>query len=76
MKWVNKILLFPFIFLIKVYQFGISPLLGPKCRFVPTCSQYAQEALEKHGIVKGLGLAIKRISKCHPGGKTGYDPVP
>ncbi len=76
MNWLNKILLFPFIALIKIYQYGISPLIGPKCRFVPTCSQFAQEALQKHGIIKGLGLAIKRISQCHPGGKTGYDPVP
>lgn len=76
MKWINKILLLPFLILIKIYQYGISPILGPKCRFVPTCSQYAQEALEKHGLIKGLGLSIKRISQCHPGGKTGYDPVP
>jgi uncharacterized protein len=76
MKWVNKILLFPFIALIKIYQYGISPILGHKCRFVPTCSQYTQEALQKHGLIKGLGLSIKRISQCHPGGKTGYDPVP
>lgn len=73
---MNKILLFPFIALIKIYQYGISPILGPKCRFVPTCSQYTQEALQKHGLIKGLGLSIKRISQCHPGGKTGYDPVP
>lgn len=76
MKWINKILLLPFLILIKIYQYGISPILGPKCRFVPTCSQYAQEALEKHGLIKGLELSIKRISQCHPGGKTGYDPVP
>ena len=66
----------PFIILIKIYQYTISPLLGPQCRFVPTCSQYAEEALRKHGLIKGLELSIKRISKCHPGGKTGYDPVP
>ena len=76
MKWINKILLLPFLILIKIYQYGISPILGPKCRFVPTCSQYAQEALEKHGLIKGLELYIKRISQCHTGGKTGYDPVP
>ncbi|MBS4044433.1 MAG: membrane protein insertion efficiency factor YidD [Chitinophagaceae bacterium] len=76
MKWLNKIAMFPFLLLIKVYQYGISPLIGPKCRFVPTCSQYAQEALQKHGIIKGIGLTIKRMSQCHPGGKTGYDPVP
>ena len=76
MHWINKLLLLPFLILIKIYQYGISPLLGPKCRFVPTCSQYAQEALQKHGLIKGLGLVIKRIVQCHPGGKSGYDPVP
>lgn len=76
MNWFLKILSFPFLILIKVYQYGISPLLGPKCRFTPTCSQYAEEALKKYGIFKGSLLAAKRISKCHPGGKSGYDPVP
>jgi putative membrane protein insertion efficiency factor len=54
----------------------ISPAIGPKCRFTPTCSQYAITALQKHGLIKGTLLAIKRISKCHPGGGSGYDPVP
>lgn len=76
MHWINKLLQLPFLILIKIYQYGISPLLGPKCRFVPTCSQYAQEALQKHGLINGLGLVIKRIAQCHPGGKSGYDPVP
>jgi putative membrane protein insertion efficiency factor len=69
-------LIFPFVLLIRFYQWGISPLLGPKCRFVPSCSQYAIEALRKHGLFKGLWLSVKRISRCHPFGGHGYDPVP
>lgn len=76
MNQLFKILAFPFLLLIKLYQLIISPLLGPKCRFTPTCSQYATEALKKYGIFKGSWLAIKRISKCHPVGGSGYDPVP
>ncbi len=76
MKIIQRILSFPFIALIKIYQYGISPLIGPKCRFTPTCSQYAEQALKKYGLFKGTWLAIKRISKCHPGGRSGYDPVP
>ena len=74
---VKKILIFPFILLIKVYQIGISPMLGPnKCRYQPTCSHYALEALQKHGLFKGGYLAAKRILSCHPWGGSGYDPVP
>lgn len=76
MKIILQILSYPFILLIKFYQYIISPVIGPKCRFTPTCSQYAVEALKKYGVFKGLWLALKRISKCHPGGGSGYDPVP
>lgn len=76
MKAILRILSLPFIFLIKIYQLIISPLLGPKCRYTPTCSYYASEALKKYGVVKGLWLAIKRILRCHPWGGSGYDPVP
>lgn len=76
MDRIKKILLLPFLAVIKIYQYGISPMLGPKCRFTPTCSQYAAEALKKYGLVKGFMLSIKRISKCHPRGGSGYDPVP
>ncbi|HLF45609.1 MAG TPA: membrane protein insertion efficiency factor YidD [Chitinophagaceae bacterium] len=76
MKTILQILSLPFIALIKIYQWVISPLLGPKCRFTPTCSQYAAEALKKHGVIKGVWLAIKRIFRCHPWGGNGYDPVP
>jgi len=62
--------------LIGFYQRRISPLLGARCRFHPTCSQYASEALQKHGLAKGLLLAIWRILRCQPFCKGGYDPVP
>jgi putative membrane protein insertion efficiency factor len=61
---------------IKIYQTIISPLLGPSCRFTPTCSQYAVEAIQKYGPLKGSWLSFKRILKCHPWGGSGYDPVP
>jgi putative membrane protein insertion efficiency factor len=73
---LKQILILPFIILIRFYQWVISPALGPKCRFTPTCSQYAADALKKHGMLKGLMLSVKRISKCRPGGGHGYDPVP
>ena len=61
---------------IRFYQLFISPLLGPSCRFTPTCSEYARQALLKHGPVKGLWLAVWRILRCNPWGGSGYDPVP
>lgn len=61
---------------IKFYQYCISPLLPPSCKYVPTCSQYAIEALRKHGPLKGIWLAVKRLLRCAPWGKGGYDPVP
>lgn len=66
----------PFVILIKAYQWFISPLIGSNCRFQPTCSHYSLEALKTHGLFKGLYLACIRISKCHPWGKSGFDPVP
>lgn len=61
---------------IRFYQRFISPMLPPACRFTPTCSQYAVEAIQKHGALKGSYLAIRRILRCHPWGDSGYDPVP
>ncbi|MFT5642451.1 MAG: putative membrane protein insertion efficiency factor, partial [Cyclobacteriaceae bacterium] len=58
------------------YQYCISPLMPSTCRYTPTCSNYAKEAIIKHGIIKGGKLAIKRIFSCHPWGGSGYDPVP
>ena len=61
---------------IQLYRWFLSPFLGRHCRFQPTCSAYALEAIETHGIVRGYGLALKRIGRCHPFGGEGYDPVP
>jgi uncharacterized protein len=76
MKSLLKLLALPFIALIKIYQWVISPLLGPKCRFTPTCSQYGLEAFKKYGLFKGFWLTLKRVLRCHPWGGHGYDPVP
>ncbi|MFY0253318.1 membrane protein insertion efficiency factor YidD [Chitinophaga sp. 30R24] len=76
MKSVARWLSYPFIFLIKGYQWFISPLLGNKCRYTPSCSQYGIEAFKKYGPLKGGYLTIKRILSCHPWGGHGYDPVP
>ena len=72
LKILNYLLIIP----IKLYQILLSPLIGPSCRFTPTCSNYAIEAINRHGPFKGFWLAIKRISKCHPWGDSGHDPVP
>ena len=66
-------------FLLKIirgYQLFLSPVLGSSCRFEPTCSSYTHQAIDQHGAIKGTFLGIKRIGKCHPWGKGGYDPVP
>jgi len=62
--------------LIRVYQWGISPLLPRSCRFAPSCSEYAAEAVARHGVLTGFWLALRRILRCHPWGGDGYDPVP
>lgn len=71
-KIFTQILLLPVYF----YRYAISPLKPPTCRFTPTCSEYAVEALKKHGPIKGAYLAARRIGSCHPWGGSGYDPVP
>ena len=68
-KWIFRLL-------VRGYQLIISPLLGPRCRYLPTCSEYALEAVEIHGILRGALLTIRRISRCHPGAPGGLDPVP
>jgi len=73
---LKKILIFPFLLLIRFYQKAISPFTPSTCRFEPTCSSYFFQALEIHGVFKGSYLGIKRILSCHPWGKSGYDPVP
>lgn len=65
-----------FLFLIRMYQYLLSPLLGASCRFTPTCSQYGMEAIKKYGPFKGLWLTVKRIGRCHPWGGHGHDPIP
>jgi len=72
---MNRLLIFPFVALIKFYQILISPLLGSSCRYQPTCSEYGMEALKTWGLFKGLFMSVKRILKCHPWGGKGYDPV-
>lgn len=62
--------------LIRFYQRRISPLFGPQCIYLPTCSEYALQAIGKHGFVRGLWLAVRRILRCHPLHAGGYDPVP
>ncbi|NNK83424.1 MAG: membrane protein insertion efficiency factor YidD [Flavobacteriaceae bacterium] len=73
---LKKVLIIPFVFLVRVYQTIISPLTPATCRYAPTCSHYTIEALKKHGLYHGGKLAIKRICSCHPWGGSGYDPVP
>lgn len=65
-----------FIGLVRLYQMVISPWMPETCRFKPSCSAYSMEAFHKHGALKGLWLTVKRISRCHPWGDGGYDPVP
>ena len=62
--------------LIRCYQLTISPLLLPSCRYLPSCSDYAVEAIGRHGVLIGLVLALRRLARCHPWGGSGYDPVP
>jgi len=75
-KFIMKLLSYPLLGLVYFYKFAISPLTPASCRHEPTCSTYTIEALKTHGPFKGLWLGIRRISKCHPWGTHGYDPVP
>ena len=72
----HNILIYPLIFIIKIYQFIFSPLIGKNCRYLPTCSEYAIESLKLHGLLRGSFLAIRRILKCHPFGSHGFDTIP
>lgn len=73
---ISRLLAKPLIGLVKLYRLAISPWLGGNCRFEPSCSSYAIEALQLHGALRGSWLAARRISRCHPWGGSGYDPVP
>ncbi|MXN92352.1 membrane protein insertion efficiency factor YidD [Flavobacterium sp. Sd200] len=72
----GRIITLPFVWLVRLYQVAISPLLPSVCRYTPTCSQYSIEALQTHGLLKGGWLGLKRIASCNPWGGKGYDPVP
>lgn len=71
-SFFKKLLILP----IRFYQVAISPLIGPSCRFTPTCSHYMIQAIQEWGPIKGTWLGIKRIAKCHPWGPHGHDPIP
>jgi uncharacterized protein len=73
---MKKFFSFFFLGIVRFYQYTISPLMPASCRYTPTCSQYAIEAIQKYGPFKGIWLAIKRIVRCNPWGGHGYDPVP
>lgn len=75
-KALKFVLTLPFVVLIRFYQYCISPFVPKVCRFEPSCSVYAVEALRKHGILRGSWLAARRILRCNPWGGSGYDPVP
>jgi len=72
----NRIIIFPFLLLINVYRCTLSPYIGNQCRYYPSCSHYAEDALKEHGLIHGAILAVKRIFRCHPWHEGGYDPVP
>ena len=76
MRWISSLPKRFLLWLVRFYRGAISPLHPPCCRFIPTCSQYAVEAIEKYGAIKGVYLALRRILRCNPFHKGGYDPVP
>lgn len=71
-----RLLAWPLVCLVWTYRLTLGPLLGPACRFQPTCSEYALDALKRHGPGRGSWLAVRRLARCHPWGSSGYDPVP
>ncbi len=73
---LGRLLAWPLLLLVRIYRYTLSPFLGVNCRYQPTCSEYAIEALRQHGAFRGTALAAKRIGRCHPWGGSGYDPVP
>ncbi len=76
LKFLKYIIISPFLLIIKLYQWLISPILPASCRFYPTCSNYSMESFKTHGLIKGLVLSIWRILRCNPWGGSGEDPVP
>lgn len=73
---MKMLLISPLVGLIRLYRYAISPLLGSSCRFHPSCSEYAIEALQRHGALQGMWMALRRVSRCHPWHPGGFDPVP
>jgi uncharacterized protein len=73
-RWPARVIAAHLILIIQLYQITLSPLLGPACRFEPTCSRYMVESLRKYGVLKGLSRGLRRLSKCHPWNPGGYDP--
>ncbi len=73
---MRSLLVQPLLLLIRAYQLAISPMLGNRCRFHPSCSEYSMEALKRHGLFRGSWLAVRRVGSCHPWHPGGYDPVP
>jgi len=73
---MRSLLVQPLLVLIRVYQLAISPMLGNRCRFYPSCSEYSMEALRRHGLFRGLWLSVRRVGRCHPWHPGGYDPTP
>ena len=76
MTRLKSLLVWPLVLAIRAYQLAISPMLGNRCRFHPSCSDYSMEALQRHGLFKCFWLAVRRIGRCHPWHPGGYDPVP
>ncbi len=76
MCFISRFFTFLFVGFIKIYRFTLSPFFGRTCRFHPTCSKYAEESLKKHGVLRGIVLALWRILRCNPWGGHGIDPVP
>ena len=75
-RWAGSELRLLLVFVIRLYQASLSLVWGPSCRYTPTCSQYAVEAIERHGVVRGTALAVWRVLRCHPLARGGHDPVP
>ena len=72
----TSILVYPFLLLIQIYRYTLSPYIGNQCRYYPTCSHYAEDALKEHGLIGGIIISIKRIFRCHPWHEGGFDPIP
>lgn len=73
---IKSLLVQPLLWLIRGYQLTVRPMLGPRCRFYPSCSEYSMEALRRHGLLRGVWLTARRLGRCHPLHPGGFDPVP